>query len=190
MTDDIGQIRVGGVLLPGIMESLEVAGALRIDEAEVDGQSGTTKQPVGFEDAAVTLRVRLVTDDESTSYDKAKEIVGLFQSTDSYAQPFVCRIVNRHTALWGIDEVLFSELKTSESNRDDTMYADLVFKEYVPVAVLAEEVAPEPATVTSGDAPKPVDKKPAEDGWAAVDKVAAVFQSTPPCGRRLTTGDV
>jgi hypothetical protein len=174
ITDDVGQVRVGGVLLPGFMESLEVAGALRIDEAEVEGQSGTSKTPMGFEDATVTLRVRLVTDDDGTSYDKCREIVSLFQGTDSYAQPFVCRLVNRHTALWGIDEVLFRDLKTSESNKDDTMYADITFVEYIPVAVLAEEVAPDGEVLTSGKPPKLSDHKAAEDGWQAIDKVAAL----------------
>lgn len=175
ITDDVGQVKVGGVLLPGVFESLEVAGSLRIDEAEVEGQSGTTKQPLGFADAEVTLSIRLLTDEESTCYDKCKEIVRLFQGTDQYAQPYVCRIVNRHTALWGIDEVLFKELRTSEDNSDDTMRAVLVFVEYVPAVVLAEEVAPEPPKMAPGQMPPEtsISRQPGDsNGLTVVDKAA------------------
>lgn len=150
ITDDIGQVKVGDVILPGVMESLEVEGRLRVDEIEVPGRSGRSKQPQGFEDAVVTLRLRLLTDDESTCYDKCARIVKLFQSTDRYARPFVCRLVNRHTALWGIREVLFKELRTAEDNRDDTVRVEIVFEEYRPVVVRAEEAAPAPPKLGPG----------------------------------------
>lgn len=140
ITDDIGQVKVGDTLLPGIFESLEIAGDVRVDEIEVTGQSGTSKQPLGFDDATLVLKIRLLTDDDSTCYDKLKTLVAVFRAVDAQAKPFVYRLVNHHAAIWGITEVIFKGLRSVEDNDSDTIRADLQFTEYRPVMVRNEEM--------------------------------------------------
>ncbi|MDI3480785.1 MAG: hypothetical protein PWQ97_440 [Tepidanaerobacteraceae bacterium] len=145
ITDDVGQIKLDTILLPGIMQSMEIEDGLRIDNQESPNQSGSSKQINGYEDATITLVIRLTTDDESTCYDKAKRLVDIFKSVDRSAKPKIYRIVNKHTQIWGIETVLYKNLRTKESNTDDTMTAEITFEEWKP-SITKKEAA---ATTTS-----------------------------------------
>lgn len=139
ITSDFGQVKLGKTLLPGAFAGMDIQGQVRVDDLTIAGQSGSSKQPLGFEDAKISLEIRLLTDEESTCYDKAEQIVQIFQAVDSAAKPFIYRIVNKHTALWKIKEVVFEGLRTKETNQDDTLIASLEFTEYRPVLVAKEK---------------------------------------------------
>lgn len=140
VTEDIGQVKLGNTLLPGVFEALEIEGALTIDEQEVQG-GGKRKQVLGFEDPAVTLRLRLLDDSAGTAYQKLRVLVGLFRGKDKAGKPVAYRIVNKHLALWGVQQVLFKRLRSSEDNMDDTLRADLEFVAHAPVAVKKQSLA-------------------------------------------------
>ena len=144
ITAEAGEIKLNDTLLPGVFQSMEISGSLRIDEKKVPGSSGKRKQPLGYEDASVSLSLKLLTDDASTCYEKAGVLTGLFHNVDNKAKPYVYRIVNRHLLKWNIREVLFKELRTSEDNRRDTISATLEFTEYKPALVAAESKAAKP----------------------------------------------
>lgn len=144
ITDDIGQVKLGGMLLPGVFEGLEVSGGVRVDESDVAGQSGTSKQPAGFDDTEFSLKLRLLTDDDSTCYDKLRILTSLFKRVDSSAKPFIYQIVNHHLAQWDVSEVIFKGIRSSEDNQDDTIHAELQFTEFRPVVVKAESLAADP----------------------------------------------
>lgn len=139
--DDPGQVKLGDVVLPGVFEGLDVEGELRIDEAEVPGQTGKKKQIHGYDDPTIVLKLRLLTDARGTAVDKLKIIAGLFRTAGGQRQPYVYRIVSRATAAWGIREVIFKRLRSSDSNLDDTIRVELEFIENRAVMVQTKKVA-------------------------------------------------
>lgn len=141
ITDDFGQIKVGDTLLPGILQKIEIEGSVRIDDMEVPGSSGSSKQPQGFEDAVIYIELLLPTDDTSSCYDKLQTLVSVFKKVDKYAKPYIYRIVNKHTQVWNIKEVVFKNCRTMEDNRTDSIKATLEFKEYKPVLVKVEQIS-------------------------------------------------
>jgi hypothetical protein len=139
VTDSFGKIKVGNTLLPGIYQSCYISGNVKMDEIDVPGQSGKSTQPQGFEDATISIQLRLVNDNSSSAYDKAKKIVQVFRAMDKNAKPYVYRIVNYMTNLWGIKEVIFTDLSISDSNTTDVLDASISFREYKPVSVKKEQ---------------------------------------------------
>lgn len=134
-----GQIQLGGKNVPGLLTELRVDGKVRFDEQKVDGASGKSKIPQGYEDADIMLGVILLSDDESTSYDKAAELATLFKNTDTHANPQVFTVVNRHVQARGIKQVVFSRLETAENDQSDEIRATLAFVEHVPPIVRTEK---------------------------------------------------
>ena len=48
-------VKVGGVVLPGLLKSIEVTETAKVDEQEVEGSAVKPKQATGYEDAGSTL---------------------------------------------------------------------------------------------------------------------------------------
>lgn len=138
ITNELGNVKLGDKLLPGIYEGCEIRGAVKMDDIDVPGQSGKSTQPKGFEDATISLRIRLQNDENSSPYDKAKILVDIFQKTDGNAKPFIYRIVNHLTDIWKIKEVIFKELVISDANYSDSLRADIQLRQYKPVMVKKE----------------------------------------------------
>jgi len=142
ITENVGEVKLGNTILPGIYQSLEVSKKVRLDEAKVPGRSGATKQPTGFEDAEVTLELALANDDSGSALSKLKTIVQLFQGQDSLARPYVYTIVHPLLAAWGIRHVMFRDLKSRDDNQSDLIYASLVFVEHAPPTIKKEQRRP------------------------------------------------
>lgn len=138
VTEDIGEVKLGDTVLPGIYQSLEVSRAVRMDEAKVPGRSGATKQPMGFEDAEITLALVLASDLAGSARAKLQTIAGLFQAQDKLARPYVYTVAHPLLAAWGIRHVVFQQLKSRDDNLTDLIYASLRFVEHVPVTVKKE----------------------------------------------------
>ena len=130
-TDEAGHLLLDGELQPGLFTGVEVDGGLEIDQQQVPGASETARQIQGYRPATVTFKLTLPTD-ESTCFEKLKVIAQRFKQTDASAAPLVRRIVNEHTAAWGIDQVLFRELRSSDNNKTDMLTVELVFEEWTP----------------------------------------------------------
>lgn len=145
ITGSAGDVMLNDTLIPGVYQSLEIIGKLQIDEKDVPGSSGKRKQPMGYEDAEITLTLRLLTDDATDCYEKVATLARLFQNVDNTAKPYVYRIVNRLLAAWKIKEVLFAGLRTEDDNKSNSIKAYLDFVEYRPAIVAAEAKAQTPA---------------------------------------------
>lgn len=174
-TDPAGQIKVDGQLLPGIFQGIDIGGSLRVDSEATPGKSGNSKRPMGFDDATVTIKLKLPTDDDYTCHDRLKALVRIFRAVDSGARPYVRRIVDKHCAAWGISEVLFQDLRTSEDNQSDHIMADLVFTEWQPTVVKREQAVSAPKMAdfnTATAAPAPASPRPPTP--AVDDDVVAV----------------
>ena len=143
ITADHGQLKLGSKLVPGNYRGMSISGSVRIKEDEAQGQSGKLKQVTGYEDCTISLVVVLQNDDISSPYEKLKDMVGLFRKTDKTAKPEVYSIVNVHTEAWGLEKVLFKDLKTDDQADGDYIRATLEFVEWQSplVAVEARAVA-------------------------------------------------
>lgn len=175
-----GQIKLSGVLLPGIMNSLSVQTDVRFDSAEQDGMSGKVKVPLGWEDSAVVMTVELLSDDSSDCYDKLSGLNAIFKDTDKGANPKVYTVVNSHLIARGINQVVFSSLSSSETDKDDVILATLNFTEHLPVVTKTEKrtIATDHAVGSSdqtGGAPPASSNEPGTDAEVVNDPFAAGY---------------
>ena len=134
----IGQVKLGDVVLPGVMQKLHVHRAVRLDEAKVKGKSGSSKHPVGWEDAEVELSIELVTDGDKDAWAQLAILAGLFQGQDKHAKPNLYAITSTHLAAWRIRTVVFSNLTSEDDSTSDLVHVTLQFKEHRPVTLRGE----------------------------------------------------
>ena len=127
-----GEVRLGGNIVPGIFSGLSIGCEVMFDEAREDGKSGSTKTPMGWEDADITLTLDLLTDKASSCYEKLTELNRIFKGYDNGGNPKVLTVVNPHITARGIDDVVFKRLSSKEDNRTDVIVATLAFCEHNP----------------------------------------------------------
>ena len=139
ITYDDGVVTLAGEEVPGILHSLRVDGKVRFDEQKVDGSSGKKKTPQGFEDSDIMISLYLVTDDDSSCYDKLETLSGMFRKVDDKANPQIYTVANRHLLARGVRQVCFSKLQTAENDRTDEITATLGFVEHNPPVVKTEK---------------------------------------------------
>ena len=139
ITFDDGVLTLGGEEVPGILNSLRVDGKVRFDEQKVDGSSGKKKTPQGFEDSDIMISLYLVTDDDTSCYDKLETLSGMFRKVDDKANPQIYTVANRHLLARGIHQVVFSKLQTAENDKTDEITATLGFVEHNPPIVKTEK---------------------------------------------------
>jgi len=136
-----GLVSIDGLDLPGLLVDQSVDCRVRFDEQSVDGASGKKRTPMGWEDAEVTLTLELLTDEGEEGqdcYDKLEAINAIFRGHDAQANPKIYQIDNRHLQARGVGELIFSQLSSYESDRDDAMMATLSFVENNPPVVKTE----------------------------------------------------
>lgn len=153
ITDEFGNVRLDDADLPGIFTSLEISQDVELDEQEVKGRSGKSKQIVGYGDATISLTLTLTSDDDMTCYEKLEKIQAKFRSTDSAARPKIMNIYNVHVSARGVEKVIFKSFSTSEA-LGDIITATMTFEEYIPfVPVSKEKRAETPKTMAPNEPP-------------------------------------
>lgn len=159
-TTNIGQVKVGDTLLPGIFESLEITGRVKTDQVEIRGKETKVTQAVGYDTASVRLTVNLLPAGEGGECSsQVRAIQYAFRESKDQEKPGVYRLINRHVQARGIDEVIFSGLKTFEDNRSDKVLVICEFTEHVPIKVEVREqsaaAAAAPSAATAPAAAEP-----------------------------------
>ncbi len=139
ITFEDGVVTLAGEEVPGILRSLRVDGKVRFDEQKVDGSSGKKKTPQGFEDSDITISLYLVTDEDSSCYDKLETLSGMFRKVDDKANPQIYTVANRHLLARGVRQVVFSKFCSSENDRTDEIMVTLGFVEHNPPVVKTEK---------------------------------------------------
>ncbi len=129
-----GIIKIGSPpqKLPGILESINVGGSLIIDNAQAQGQSGTTRTIHGWNDADVSITLALI-DDVNTKIDRfacLAKIVSIFKKVTDSGTPEVYTLNHPMTSAWGVRQLLFSDLKSSESRGKKKISVTLEFVEH------------------------------------------------------------
>lgn len=131
---DGSEVMIDGVILPGLFKSLEVTTAAEIEEQEVEGSTAKPKQATGYEDGKVNLELILI-DEEGLSKEAKLQVIQNFFRQQGQDIPAVHTIVNQHTALRNITQILFKNMVTKETNANDQLAVTLEFWEYVPMTI-------------------------------------------------------
>lgn len=129
-------VKLNGVVLPGLVKSIEVKESAQIDEQEVEGSATKPKQAVGYEDARVNIE--LIIDDTATQskYQRLESVRALFRKPGQ-AVPQPIPIVSEDTAKHGIDKVLFKGITHKAEAKKGQITVSLEFWEYVSQTIKA-----------------------------------------------------
>ena len=127
-------VKVNGVVLPGLVKSIEVKESAKIDEQEVEGSATKPKQATGYEDAKVNIELILDDTPTATKYQRLETVRALFR-TPGQSVPQPIPIVSEDTAKHGIDKVLFKGITHKSEVKKDQLAVSLEFWEYVPQTI-------------------------------------------------------
>lgn len=166
-----GHVSLAGKLVPGVLVSMEINGTVMFDQAEIDNVSGKKKTPMGWNDSLLFLRIKLLSDADTTCYEKLATINGIFKGMDNRRNPKVYDIKNRHAAARDVHQVVFSDLRSAESDEDDVIILGIGFEEHNPPVIKPEiqvsaaqaQEAMAPAVDTADEDEALVDSTIAED---------------------------
>ena len=129
-------VKVNGVVLPGLVKSIEVKESAQIDEQEVEGSAAKPKQAVGYEDAKITVELILDDTPTKTKYQALETVRAIFRKPgQTVPQPIP--IVSEDTAKHGIDKVLFKGFSHKAEAKKDQITVSLEFWEYIPQTIKA-----------------------------------------------------
>jgi hypothetical protein len=120
--DEALECLLGGVKLPVPPRQMTIKQALKIDEIEIKGRSGKVKQPVGYEDAQVSIELEICALEEGgkvteTARERFEKVQRLFRASRE-ALPQPVEIVSTLTDACGIRKVLIKELEVHDSEFD------------------------------------------------------------------------
>ena len=117
-------VKVNGVVLPGLVKSIEVKESAKIDEQEVEGSATKPKQATGYEDAKVNIELILDDTPTATKYQRLETVRALFR-TPGQSVPQPIPIVSEDTAKHGIDKVLFKGITHKSEVKKDQLTVSL-----------------------------------------------------------------
>ena len=81
-------IKLNGVVLPGLVKSIEVIETAKVDEQEVEGSATKPKQATGYEDAKVNIELIIDDTPSQTKYQRYATLRAIFRSPgQSVPQP-------------------------------------------------------------------------------------------------------
>jgi len=129
-------IKADGVLLPGLVKSVEVTETAKIDEQEVEGSAVKPKQAVGYEDPKINIELILDDTPAQTRYQRLAVLRAVFRKPgQSVPQPL--SLVSEATAAHGVDKVLFKKLSHKEESKKEQLSVSLEFLGYNPQTIRA-----------------------------------------------------
>ena len=127
-------VKVNGVVLPGLVKSIEVKESAQIDEQEVEGSATKPKQATGYEDAKVNIELILDDTPNATKYQRLETLRAIFRKPgQSVPQPIP--IISEDTAKHGIEKVLFKGLSHKAEAKKQQLTVSLEFWEYGPQTI-------------------------------------------------------
>ena len=133
-------VKVNGLVLPGLVKSIEVKESAKIDEQEVEGSATKPKQATGYEDAKITVELILDDTPTRTKYQALETVRAIFRKPgQTVPQPIP--IVSEDTAKHGIDKVLFKGFSHKAEAKKEQITVSLEFWEYIPQTIKATKAS-------------------------------------------------
>lgn len=142
-------VKVGGVVLPGLVKKIEVTGDAKIDEQEVEGSATKPKQAVGYEDSKVTIEL-ILDDTPARGKYQALDIIRAIFRKPGQNVPEPISIISEDTAAHGIDKVLFKHIGHTYNVKTDQLVVSLEFWEYIPQTIKASKAGSSSSGSSSG----------------------------------------
>lgn len=142
-------VKVGGVVLPGLVKKIEVTGDAKIDEQEVEGSATKPKQAVGYEDSKVTIEL-ILDDTPARGKYQALDIIRAIFRKPGQNVPEPISIISEDTAAHGIDKVLFKHIGHTYNVKTDQLVVSLEFGEYIPQTIKASKAGSSSTGSSSG----------------------------------------
>lgn len=142
---DESTVKIDSTVLPGLFKSIEIKGDAIVDEQEIEGQSKKPKQATGYEDFKINLELILEDGPFLTKMQKLEVIQQIFK-TSGQEKPSVHEIINEHTAVRGIRQVIFKNLTHKAESKKSQIIVTLEFWEYTVMTITAAEVSQETST--------------------------------------------
>lgn len=133
-------VKVNGVVLPGLVKSIEVKESAKIDEQEVEGSATKPKQAVGYEDAKITVELILDDTPTRTKYQALETVRAIFRKPGQ-AVPQPIPIISEDTVKHGIDKVLFKGFSHKAEAKKEQITVSLEFWEYIPQTIKATKAS-------------------------------------------------
>lgn len=134
------RIKLNGVVLPGLLKSIEVTESAKVDEQEVEGSATKPKQATGYEDAKVNIELILDDTQTQTKYERYEVLRAVFRSPGQEV-PQPIPIVSEDTAAHGIEKVIFKKLTHRYESKKSQLTANLELWEYIPQTITAVRVS-------------------------------------------------
>lgn len=130
-------IKLNGVVLPGLVKSIEVIETAKVDKQEVEGSATKPKQATGYEDAKVNIELIIDDTPSQTKYQRYATLRAIFRSPgQSVPQPIP--IISEDTAAHGVEKVIFKKLSHKGENKRGQLTATLELWEYIPQTITAK----------------------------------------------------
>lgn len=130
-------IKLNGVVLPGLVKSIEVIETAKVDEQEVEGSATKPKQATGYEDAKVNIELIIDDTPSQTKYQRYATLRAIFRSPgQSVPQPIP--IISEDTAAHGVEKVIFKKLSHKGENKRGQLTATLELWECIPQTITAK----------------------------------------------------
>lgn len=142
-------IKLNGVVLPGLVKSIEVKESAQIDEQEVDGSSTKPKQATGYEDAKINIELVVDDTDTQTKYQRLETLRAVFRK-EGQGVPQPIPIVCEDAAAHGIDKVLFKSLNHKSEQKKSYFSVTLELWEYIPQTIQAVKSSGDASSKKSG----------------------------------------
>lgn len=142
-------IKLNGVVLPGLVKSIEVKESAQIDEQEVEGSSAKPKQATGYEDAKINIELVVDDTDTQTKYQRLETLRAVFRK-EGQGVPQPIPIVCEDAAAHGIDKVLFKSLNHKSEQKKSYFSVTLELWEYIPQTIQAVKSSSASSSKKSG----------------------------------------
>ena len=142
-------IKLNGVVLPGLIKSIEVKESAQIDEQEVEGSSTKPKQATCYEDAKINIELVVDDTDTQTKYQRLETLRAVFRK-EGQGVPQPIPIVCEDAAAHGIDKVLFKSLNHKSEQKKSYFSVTLELWEYIPQTIQAVKSSSASSSKKSG----------------------------------------
>lgn len=117
-----------GRALPGIVQSISINGAVRVDAASSDQGAAKTSREIGNRTVSITLLI--VGRDKEDAYVQLEALEKIFQDANEKV-PRVFEIKNKHLTGRQVHNMLFQSFSSSESTDREELTVHLNFEEFI-----------------------------------------------------------
>lgn len=147
------EIKIGNVLLPGLLKSIDITGAAEVDEQELEGSSTKKKQAKGYEDAKINIELILEDGIHETKYFKLTKLQNLFRKPGQ-EKPIVYNIFSKQTVARNVQQVIFKTLTSKEDSARSQIVVTMEFWEYSTMTISATKSTTQTQASTAVESPK------------------------------------